>query len=102
MRHIGNKRPFGGCKIGLASGRNPAQEKPDVKILESPRHPHVSLRLHGEFIIYPALIAGLAAAALWQASPERYALWLAAFVSGVGLWTLVEYLLHRYVLHHMP
>ena len=60
------------------------------------------INYYGEFIIYPALIAGLTVAALWQASPERYALWLAAFVTGVGLWTLVEYLLHRYVLHHMP
>ncbi len=57
---------------------------------------------YGEFIVYPLLIAGLATAALWQAPPERSIAWLAAFVAGLGLWTLVEYILHRYVLHHMP
>ena len=57
---------------------------------------------YGEFIVYPTLIAVLAAAAFWQVSPGRSMVWLAAFVAGLLLWTLVEYVLHRYVLHHMP
>jgi sterol desaturase/sphingolipid hydroxylase (fatty acid hydroxylase superfamily) len=57
---------------------------------------------YGEFVVYPVVIASLAAVPLWRAPSERYALWLAAFISGVGLWTLVEYALHRYVLHHVP
>lgn len=57
---------------------------------------------YGEFIFYAAVIAGLAAVALWQASPDRSVMWLAAFTAGIWLWTLVEYLLHRYVLHHVP
>ena len=57
---------------------------------------------YGEFIVYPALIAGLATVALWRTPPERSIVWLAAFMAGVWLWTLVEYILHRYVLHHMP
>ena len=57
---------------------------------------------YGEFVVYPILIAAFAAVALWRASPERSGVWVAAFISGVGLWTLVEYALHRYVLHHVP
>ena len=57
---------------------------------------------YGEFIFYAAVIAGLAAVALWQAPPDRSIIWLAAFTAGIWLWTLVEYLLHRYVLHHVP
>jgi sterol desaturase/sphingolipid hydroxylase (fatty acid hydroxylase superfamily) len=57
---------------------------------------------YGEFVVYPVVIVVLAAVVLWRASPERGAIGLAAFVAGVGLWTLVEYALHRYVLHHAP
>ncbi len=57
---------------------------------------------YGEFVAYPVLIGSFAAAALWRVSPERSMVWMAAFISGVGLWTLVEYALHRYVLHHVP
>jgi sterol desaturase/sphingolipid hydroxylase (fatty acid hydroxylase superfamily) len=56
---------------------------------------------YAEFVVYPVLTAGLAATALWQA-PQRGAIWLSTFIAGVGLWTLVEYVLHRYVLHHVP
>jgi sterol desaturase/sphingolipid hydroxylase (fatty acid hydroxylase superfamily) len=57
---------------------------------------------YADFYIYPAAIAGLAAFAIWQGPPGGWATWLGAFVSGVGLWTLIEYLLHRFVLHHVP
>lgn len=55
-----------------------------------------------DFYVYPVVIAALAAYAIWQGPPGTWATWLGAFVSGVGLWTLVEYLLHRFVLHHVP
>ena len=60
------------------------------------------INYYGEFILYPVLIASLAAVTLWRSPPERLPIWLVAFISGVWLWTLVEYILHRYVLHHVP
>lgn len=56
----------------------------------------------GDFIVYPVAIAGMATLALWRASPEQFAVSLTAFVSGIAIWTLAEYLLHRYLLHHLP
>lgn len=57
---------------------------------------------YGEFFVYPVLIAVLSAMALWQAEFGGFAVWLAAFAAGLGIWTLVEYILHRYILHHAP
>ncbi len=54
-----------------------------------------------EFVVYPVLAAGMAVAALWNA-PDQIGVWLATFVGGAVLWTLVEYVLHRFVLHHVP
>ena len=56
---------------------------------------------YSEYIIYPVLAAGLLGIAAWQ-FPERALTLAATFVAGVALWTLVEYILHRFVLHHVP
>jgi sterol desaturase/sphingolipid hydroxylase (fatty acid hydroxylase superfamily) len=56
---------------------------------------------YSEYIIYPVLAVGLVGTALWR-SPERAVTLVATFVAGVALWTLVEYILHRFVLHHVP
>jgi sterol desaturase/sphingolipid hydroxylase (fatty acid hydroxylase superfamily) len=56
---------------------------------------------YAEFVIYPVLAVGLVATAAWR-YPERAGLLVATFVGGLALWTLVEYLLHRFVLHHVP
>lgn len=55
-----------------------------------------------DFVVYPLAIAGLAIGVLWRASPEQTAATLAAFAFGLGTWTLVEYFLHRHVLHRVP
>ena len=57
---------------------------------------------YSDFYVYPVAIAALAAYAIWQGPQGGWATWLGAFISGVALWTLVEYLLHRFVLHHVP
>ena len=57
---------------------------------------------YGDFFIYPVAVPALAAAALWLALPHDWDVWLIAFVGGFALWTLTEYVLHRFVLHHVP
>jgi len=56
---------------------------------------------YADFVVYPVVIAALAAYALWRA-PAAWYLLIIAFLSGVAIWTLVEYVLHRFVLHHVP
>lgn len=52
-----------------------------------------------DFIFYGAVVGGLGAAVGWAAPPGQ-ALHLALLaVAGLGAWTLIEYLLHRFVLH---
>ena len=62
---------------------------------------HVSF--FADFYIYPAAAVALVGLTIVTA-PAQWVAWsLAALVLlGVGFWTFVEYLLHRYVLHHVP
>ena len=54
-----------------------------------------------DFYIYPALIPLLAAAGM-MIGPSGTARWLAIFLACLALWTLLEYLLHRFMFHHLP
>jgi sterol desaturase/sphingolipid hydroxylase (fatty acid hydroxylase superfamily) len=54
-----------------------------------------------DYVVYPIVISGLAAAALTGADARSAALWSATLVAGVGLWTLMEYGLHRIALHEI-
>jgi sterol desaturase/sphingolipid hydroxylase (fatty acid hydroxylase superfamily) len=56
---------------------------------------------YGDFVIYPIVISGLAAAALVKADTRAVALWSVMVVGGAGLWTFMEYVLHRIALHEM-
>lgn len=60
------------------------------------------LGYYADFVVYPLTVTGLAAAGLYSTDLARWPNWLAAFVGGFAIWTLAEYLLHRYVLHHLP
>ena len=53
-----------------------------------------------DFYAYPAAAAILITAAV-ASSPGRWMATVAAVAAGLVLWSLVEYLLHRYVLHHV-
>jgi sterol desaturase/sphingolipid hydroxylase (fatty acid hydroxylase superfamily) len=55
-----------------------------------------------DFVLYPAWILMLGGVALWHAAPVQMG--AAAFWAALGLagWTLVEYVMHRVVFHHMP
>ena len=57
---------------------------------------------YADFVIYAVVVLALAlqAGVQWQ-WPERLQ-WLGAFGIGAAVWTLLEYVLHRWVLHRAP
>ncbi len=52
--------------------------------------------------VFPLLMAAAGAASLRHASIRQTEEWLGCLLSGVGAWTFLEYVLHRWVLHHVP
>lgn len=59
------------------------------------------LSYYSDFVVYPVVIGALAAVALPHAGERLDAHWAGAFLAGIGAWTLLEYLLHRIVLHEI-
>ncbi|HEV7610416.1 MAG TPA: sterol desaturase family protein [Steroidobacteraceae bacterium] len=57
------------------------------------------LTYYADFVVYPVVTFGLAAAALTHASWQNRTEWLGVAVAGFVIWTLLEYFLHRSVLH---
>ena len=57
---------------------------------------------YADFVIYAAVISVLSFIAAISADWTERLKWLAALVTGGAIWTLLEYLLHRYVLHGLP
>lgn len=57
---------------------------------------------YSDFVVYPLVIAVLAVAGLLEAGEESAPGWIGTVLACLGLWTLTEYLLHRFVLHHIP
>ena len=55
-----------------------------------------------DFAVYGSVLAVLTAAALWSGGWADRLRWLVSALIGGALWTLLEYLLHRFVLHGMP
>lgn len=53
-----------------------------------------------DFVVYPVLIGVALTLAFAHVTRATGAASLAAVLAGVVLWTLIEYLLHRWVLHH--
>ena len=55
-----------------------------------------------DYVVYPAAVTTLAAAALYTTPFDRWGAWAIAFAAGAATWTFAEYQLHRWVFHHMP
>ncbi|MDQ0468762.1 sterol desaturase family protein [Labrys wisconsinensis] len=55
----------------------------------------------GDFVASPLAILGLALVVLAQRDLSAFGLWLLAFAVGCGAWTLVEYIVHRWVYHNV-
>ncbi len=54
---------------------------------------------YADFVVYPVVIVGLAAVGLTHATWQDRTEWLCAAAVGFVTWTLMEYVLHRSVLH---
>jgi sterol desaturase/sphingolipid hydroxylase (fatty acid hydroxylase superfamily) len=59
------------------------------------------LGYYSDYVVYPLVITGLAAAAFAGDGAQESAAWFAAFLAGLGLWTLMEYFLHRFAFHRI-
>ncbi|MGB6353208.1 MAG: sterol desaturase family protein [Steroidobacteraceae bacterium] len=57
------------------------------------------LTYYADFVVYPVVITGLAVGGLRHLSWQSGAEWLCAAMTGFVIWTLLEYVLHRSVLH---
>lgn len=57
---------------------------------------------YADFVVYPLLIVACAALSAHRAPAQAIEPWLASLVLGLLAWTALEYVLHRWVLHHMP
>lgn len=55
-----------------------------------------------DFLVYPLLIGLLAWFSLATETLDGRLVWITAAAAGIALWTLTEYILHRYVLHGLP
>jgi len=55
-----------------------------------------------DFSLYPVWILMLAGMAAWQATAGELVAALVYALVGLAAWTLVEYVMHRVVFHHMP
>jgi sterol desaturase/sphingolipid hydroxylase (fatty acid hydroxylase superfamily) len=56
----------------------------------------------GDFVAIPVAILMLAATAFFVRGAAGLGLWIVAFVVGLIVWTLVEYIVHRWVYHAIP
>lgn len=56
---------------------------------------------YADFVVYPLVAAGLSAAYFLKDYDGRPLRWLAAVIIGAAAWTLVEYIIHRFILHHV-
>lgn len=56
---------------------------------------------YADFLVYPLVLVGLAASSVAYATPMRPLAWLAAVLVGLFVWSLAEYIIHRFVLHNV-
>ncbi|MEO9136252.1 MAG: sterol desaturase family protein [Casimicrobiaceae bacterium] len=57
---------------------------------------------YADFFVYPSMLLILAVSALHDAPIVGWIKWALAFLTGVAAWSLVEFLAHRFILHHVP
>src|SRR4051812_6814378 len=56
----------------------------------------------GDFVAIPIAVALFGYLALSRHGFYAIPVWSLALVFGLGVWTLAEYLIHRFIYHHVP
>jgi len=56
---------------------------------------------YADFYVYATVVVTATAIMTWRNSAYEASIWLLTAATGAFIWTLFEYLLHRFVLHHM-
>ena len=57
---------------------------------------------YGDFVVIPIAVLWLGAAAYMAGGVVAIPEWSLSLLFGAALWTLIEYLIHRYAYHHAP
>jgi sterol desaturase/sphingolipid hydroxylase (fatty acid hydroxylase superfamily) len=57
---------------------------------------------YADFVVYPVLLLPLGAVVVWGSTWQQQIVWAIACLIGIAGWTLLEYVMHRVVLHHVP
>jgi len=57
---------------------------------------------YADFVIYAAIVTATVIVMAWRNSAHDFSIWLLAAFAGVMVWTLIEYVVHRFVFHQMP
>ncbi len=60
---------------------------------------HGRAAYRADFVVYGAAVLGLAGALTWRGPPGHGAAVVGWTIFGLAVWTLMEYALHRFVLH---
>ena len=60
------------------------------------------LSYFGDFAACLLSLLGLALTTLMSVNANGLVWWIGALVAGIGLWTLTEYLVHRWIYHKIP
>lgn len=55
-----------------------------------------------DFALYGVAVCALAACLTWMAPVSTWPVWMAYAVLGWAVWTLLEYAVHRFILHGLP
>jgi sterol desaturase/sphingolipid hydroxylase (fatty acid hydroxylase superfamily) len=56
---------------------------------------------YADFVVYPLLLLPLGGVLFWSGTRRQEMLWAAACVAGAAGFSLIEYLMHRFVLHRV-
>lgn len=57
---------------------------------------------YADFVIYAAILTVAVIVTGWRSNVHDISVWLLATAAGLAIWTLIEYVVHRFVFHQMP
>ncbi len=54
---------------------------------------------YADFLVYPPVVLALTTAGMWGSRSDYFLCFASSLVTGIAGWTLVEYVMHRFVFH---